>query len=85
MLTVTPNPLVTGGTARVCVSGSSHTQQTIHVIIDDGEGNTDSLPIALDANGDGCADWTVADWEQAKFNFGTCAEVFRAITASLGG
>ncbi len=85
MLTVTPNPLVQGGTAVVCVSGSSHTSETITVNIDDGEGHTSSVQIVLDAQGAGCADWTVPNWEQALFNYGNCDEVGLSIVLPTGG
>lgn len=80
MLSVTPNPLVQGEVAQVCVSGSTHGGAEITVKIDDGEGHTSSVKIQLDGNGHGCADWPVENWEQAKFNYSTCEEEVRSIT-----
>ena len=80
-LTVTPDPLVRGGKAEVCISGGP-ANTTVTVNIDNGGDQTDTLSFDLDANGDGCAEWDVpASWDLAKFKYGD-QEVVRQIVAS---
>ena len=62
MITVSPANLTAGATATVCVKNSSHPGTTINVRIDNGEGDEQLLEIELDADGNGCAEWTVPNW-----------------------
>ena len=79
-LTVTPNPLIQGESARVCIHGGPPSS-TATVDINNGGDQADSLPIDLDASGNGCSDWPVpTTWNLAKFNYGG-QEVVRYIFA----
>lgn len=88
MITVSPDPLVAGGSAEVCVHGVA-ANTTITVDIDNGDlSNTQysSVEIETDANGDGCATWSPvpSDWDTAKFNYGDCPEISRPIVSPVG-
>lgn len=80
-ITVEPQPLTAGGTAKVCIRGSTHGGQTVQVQISNGQGGTDTLDVTLDPDGSGCADWTVPAWPQAEFSYSTCPSVTVPIQA----
>lgn len=73
-MTVEPNPLIAGGTARVCVEFSTaQSGATVQVQIDDGGNLNSSLTITLDDNRKtGCGDWSVpaSGWSAAVFHLG---------------
>jgi hypothetical protein len=75
-----PEEIEAGLPTTVAVTGSSRAGQTIHVIITNELGDRHELPIDLDANGDGSAQWTVEAWSVVNFNYSTCPEVSRVPT-----
>ena len=82
-LTVTPDPLQSGGDAEVCIQDGTP-DSTATVDIDDGAlpvPETDSIQIQLDGNGDGCAEWKVAGWASANFVSTGCEAVGREIVS----
>jgi len=77
-LTVTPNPLIQGAQATVCIGGGPPST-TVTVDIDNGGELSDTLPVELDATGHGCASWPVpVGWDSANFSYGD-QEVVRHI------
>jgi hypothetical protein len=81
-ITVTPDPLQSGGTANVCIEGGTPNAMAL-VEIDDGglpTPQTDHVDIVLDENGNGCATWSVPLWPSANFNSDGCSQVTREIT-----
>ena len=81
-ISVSPNPLVAGGTAHVSVSGATP-NSSVTVTVNNGGEITENIIMTTDANGNGSADWEVpGDWIQASFNTEGAEEVSRQIVQS---
>ncbi|MBX3462274.1 MAG: hypothetical protein KF830_03815 [Planctomycetes bacterium] len=78
-LTVNPDVLTQGETAKIQYKNPSRANQAITVLIDNGSRRnpqTAVVEIVLDAKGEGSATWPVPDWAGAKFNAPEATEVF---------
>lgn len=79
-ISVSPDPLSAGGSATITISGGTP-NSTATVSINNGASPphtlTDSVNVALDANGDGQATWPVpaSGWWVASFNMSGASEV----------
>ncbi len=79
-LSVDPDPLYPGSYARLSYSDHLLPNDTATVsakgLSDD---QSDTIDIAIDAHGNGSADWLVPEWGEVTFNDGFSPELFRFI------
>ena len=61
--TVDADPVAVGATLKVCYTNSSKANTTISVRLHNGEGAEETRQLALDADGHGCLNFTVPDWD----------------------
>lgn len=83
MLSVTPEgQLQNGETAEICITGGQGPGTVTVTITNAGTPPaTQTVEITLDDQGNGCANWTVANWDLARFNAPGCEEVTRPIAS----
>jgi hypothetical protein len=86
---VSPDPLSAGGTATITISGGTP-DSSVTVSINNGASppntKSDSVPVTLDANGDGQATWPVpaSGWSTAIFSTPGASDVNVLITGAGG-
>ena len=73
---VNPEPAVAGDDIEICFENSELAGTTITVDLDNGEGATKKVNIALNSDGYGCVTWAVpaTGWDLIKMNQSTSAE-----------
>ena len=77
-MSVTPDPLVQGGTATIQYSNPALANTIVTIHIDNGMRRgtvTATVEILLDEKGDGTGSWTVPAWFMANFNGPSVPEV----------
>lgn len=69
-MTVTPNPLRSGGAASISYTNAAKANSTVTVFVTGGfpVPTTQEVVIQLDAQGHGVGTWQVANWRSATFS-----------------
>ena len=60
---VDADPVDVGASLQICYSNPDKANSTIEVRMHNGEGQEETHQLALDANGHGCFNWTVPNWD----------------------